>query len=60
MVRFHYVYEKMNSALEGMPYDQLGISEEVKEQVGPSRFLLLYQILLFFFHFAQNYYYASH
>ncbi|KAM7521313.1 hypothetical protein LguiB_020275 [Lonicera macranthoides] len=33
MVRFHSVYEKMNSALEGMPYDQLGISEEVKEQV---------------------------
>ncbi|EAZ02423.1 hypothetical protein OsI_24524 [Oryza sativa Indica Group] len=27
------VYEKMNMALEGMPYAELGVSDEVKEQV---------------------------
>lgn len=33
MSRFHAVYDKLNLALEGMPYDELGISVEVKEQV---------------------------
>ncbi|CAL5349514.1 hypothetical protein CsSME_00036431 [Camellia sinensis var. sinensis] len=33
MIRFHSVYEKLNQALEGMPYTEIGISEEVKEQV---------------------------
>ncbi|KAJ8485559.1 hypothetical protein OPV22_018044 [Ensete ventricosum] len=33
MVRFHMVYEKLNHALDGMPYEELGISDEVKEQV---------------------------
>ncbi|KAK3038844.1 hypothetical protein RJ639_028566 [Escallonia herrerae] len=33
MVRFHSVYEKVSQALDGMPYDELGISDEVKEQV---------------------------
>lgn len=31
--RFHGVYDKINQALNQMPYDNLGISEEVKEQV---------------------------
>ncbi|KAF0906367.1 hypothetical protein E2562_009722 [Oryza meyeriana var. granulata] len=31
--RFRSVYEKMNSALDGMPYSELAISDEVKEQV---------------------------
>lgn len=31
--RFRAVYEKMNSALDGMPYSELAISDEVKEQV---------------------------
>ena len=31
--RFRTVYEKMNSALDGMPYAELGISDEVMEQV---------------------------
>ncbi|KAE8798244.1 U-box domain-containing protein 15 [Hordeum vulgare] len=31
--RFRTVYEKMNSALDGMPYAELGISDEVTEQV---------------------------
>lgn len=38
MGRFHIVYEMIKQALDGMPYDQLGISDEVKEQV---RHLLL-------------------
>lgn len=33
MIRFHSVYEKLNQALDGMPYAEIGISEEVKEQV---------------------------
>lgn len=33
MVRFHSVYEKINQAVEEMPYDELGISDEEKEQV---------------------------
>ncbi|CAM0954154.1 unnamed protein product [Alopecurus aequalis] len=31
--RFRTVYEKMNSALDGMPYAELNISDEVMEQV---------------------------
>jgi hypothetical protein len=34
--RFRIVYEKMNSALDGMPYEELGISDEVMEQVSAS------------------------
>ncbi|XP_028093194.1 U-box domain-containing protein 15-like isoform X1 [Camellia sinensis] len=33
MSRFHGVYDKLNQALDDMPYEKLGISEEVKEQV---------------------------
>ncbi|XP_077246322.1 plant U-Box 15 [Tasmannia lanceolata] len=33
MGRFHAVYEKLGQALEGMPYDEIGISDELKEQV---------------------------
>ncbi|KAI8028556.1 U-box domain-containing protein 15 [Camellia lanceoleosa] len=33
MSRFHGVYDKLNQALYDMPYEKLGISEEVKEQV---------------------------
>lgn len=33
MGRFHAVYDKLNQALDEMPYDELGISDEVKEQV---------------------------
>ncbi|KAA8537410.1 hypothetical protein F0562_026903 [Nyssa sinensis] len=32
-VRFHSVYDKLSQGLDGMPYDELGISDEVKEQV---------------------------
>uniref|UniRef100_A0A0D9X902 RING-type E3 ubiquitin transferase n=1 Tax=Leersia perrieri TaxID=77586 RepID=A0A0D9X902_9ORYZ len=31
--RFRSVYERMNSALDGMPYSELSISDEVMEQV---------------------------
>ncbi|XP_059654169.1 U-box domain-containing protein 15 [Cornus florida] len=31
--RFHAVYDKLNEALKDIPYEELGISEEVKEQV---------------------------
>uniref|UniRef100_J3MHT4 RING-type E3 ubiquitin transferase n=1 Tax=Oryza brachyantha TaxID=4533 RepID=J3MHT4_ORYBR len=33
MGRFRAVYEKINTALDGMPYADLGVSDEVKEQV---------------------------
>ncbi|KDP42027.1 hypothetical protein JCGZ_03090 [Jatropha curcas] len=33
MGRFHAVYDKLNQALDDMPYDDFGMSEEVKEQV---------------------------
>lgn len=33
MSRFHEVYDKINQALNELPYENLGISEEVKEQV---------------------------
>lgn len=32
-VRFHAVYDKLNQALDDLPYNDLGISDEVKEQV---------------------------
>lgn len=35
--RFRAVYEKINLVLDGMPYSEIGISDEVKEQV---RFLM--------------------
>ncbi|OAY67439.1 U-box domain-containing protein 15, partial [Ananas comosus] len=31
--RFRMVYDNLNQALDGMPYDELGVSDEVKEQV---------------------------
>lgn len=43
MVRFRSVYEKISQALEEIPYDQLGVSEEVKEQV---IFLSFYALLV--------------
>jgi len=46
MSSFHAVYEKLNQALDDLPYDELGISVEVKEQVS----LLL--LLVFYFPFA--------
>lgn len=33
MSRFHAVYDKLNEALDDMPYDELGVSVEVQEQV---------------------------
>lgn len=33
MSRFHAVYDKLYQALDNVPYEQLGISDEVKEQV---------------------------
>ena len=39
--RFRAVYEKMNSALDGMPYAELDISDEVTEQVSASSIMLL-------------------
>ncbi|WOK99802.1 U-box domain-containing protein 15-like [Canna indica] len=33
MGRFRTVYEMINQALDGIPYEELGISDEVKEQV---------------------------
>lgn len=33
MCRFHGVYDKLYQALDDVPYEELGISVEVKEQV---------------------------
>lgn len=33
MGRFQGVYDKLNQVLDEMPYDEIGISVEVKEQV---------------------------
>ena len=33
LAKFRDVYEKMHSALDGMPYAEHAISDEVKEQV---------------------------
>lgn len=33
MSRFHGVYDKLNSALDDLPYDEFGIPIEVKEQI---------------------------
>lgn len=33
MSRFHCVYDKLNEALDGLMYQELGISEEVQEQI---------------------------
>ncbi|PWA40284.1 zinc finger, RING/FYVE/PHD-type, Armadillo-type fold protein [Artemisia annua] len=33
VTRFHSVYDKLNHAMDGFPYKEIGISEEVNEQV---------------------------
>ncbi|KAJ0726065.1 putative adaptor protein Cbl domain superfamily [Helianthus annuus] len=33
MCRFHGVYDKLNEALDGLMYEELGITEEVQEQI---------------------------
>ncbi|KAK4854221.1 hypothetical protein QYF36_020649 [Acer negundo] len=33
MIKFYAIYEKLSQALDNLPYDELGISDEVKEQV---------------------------
>lgn len=43
MARFHGVYDKLKEALDGMPYDELGVSEELKEQVD---FLILLSLMI--------------
>lgn len=47
-VRFHSVYDKISQALKGMPYDELGISDEEKEQVDFTNleFITSMQVLL--------------
>lgn len=49
MGRFHMVYEKIKESLDGMPYEQLGITDEVKEQVG-----LLVLFLYLFLHLCDK------
>ncbi|KAK6939078.1 Armadillo [Dillenia turbinata] len=33
MVRFHAVHDKLAQALDGLPFDEIGVSDEVKEQL---------------------------
>ncbi|PPS16410.1 hypothetical protein GOBAR_AA04231 [Gossypium barbadense] len=58
--RFHGVYDKLNQALDGMPYDELGVSVEVKEQVNFHPFLLFLflstQNLLSLFFFSSSFF----
>lgn len=42
-IRFHAVYEKLGQALAALEFDELGISDEVREQV------YVYIIFSFFF-----------
>lgn len=49
MSRFHVVYDKLNRALSEMPFEDLGISEEVKEQVMNA------SLFMFFFHTFVSY-----
>lgn len=35
--RFHAAYDKLNEALDDVPYDELGVSVEVQEQVSLHR-----------------------
>lgn len=44
MGRFYTVHEKMSQVLEEVPVDELGISDEIKEQV--NIFILLFANLL--------------
>lgn len=48
MARFHRANEKLSQALEDLPYEELGVSEEVKEEVCT---LLLSLLLNIFFPF---------
>jgi len=49
MVNFQKVYEKLSQGFDGVPCDELGISDEVKEQVGPFRFSYIFALAMFVF-----------
>lgn len=57
MSRFHAVYDKLDQALDGMPYHELGISVEVQEQV--LRLLSFFLSFSFFFFFVVLYFGVS-
>lgn len=48
MITFQRVYDKLSQAFDGVPCDELGVSDEVKEQVGPFHISHLYQIFVLF------------
>jgi hypothetical protein len=50
MSRFHGVYDKLHQALDVIPYDELGISVEVQEQVIPLLSFPFYFYFCFFSH----------
>ncbi|KAJ0010752.1 hypothetical protein Pint_34107 [Pistacia integerrima] len=50
MCRFHAVYDKLYQALDDVPYEELGISVEVKEQVICFLFLISFKVNKFFLH----------
>lgn len=55
MIRFQNVYEKLSQAFDGVPADELGISDEVQEQVGLFSFLIplcACPFVFFFFSFV--------
>lgn len=54
MGRFYAVYDKLNQALDEMPYDELGISVEVKEQVIHKFDSFPFIGLAFFFFFSNT------
>lgn len=52
MGRFHAIYKKLHQVLDGMPYDEIGISDEVKEQVSYTFSLKI--CLMFFMDFSNG------
>lgn len=47
MATFQKAYEKLSQAFGGVPCEELGISDEVKEQVGPSLVFSFFGRMLF-------------
>lgn len=46
MVRFHVVYEKLSHAFDDFPCEELGVSDEFKEQVHVKPFTLFFLCLI--------------
>lgn len=54
MIRFYAVHEKLIQALDGLPSDELGVSDEVKEQVLFFLFLIFEGVAFFNMNYVSN------